>query len=65
MNLILTAGGMEYASEMIIKAKKAGLRIIEVPINFYKDGRDRKPHLNSLRDGIRHIKILFKNIKKE
>lgn len=52
--------GMEYASEMIIKAKKANLKICEVPINFYKDGRKRAPHLNTIRDGIRHIKLIIK-----
>ena len=53
--------GMEYASEMIIKAKKANLKIAEVPINFYKDGRDRKPHLKTIQDGIRHLKLIMCN----
>ena len=51
--------GMEYATEMIIKAKKANLKISEVGINFYKDGRKAKSHLNPLKDGIRHLKILL------
>lgn len=55
-----TSEGMEYASEMIVKAKKADLKICEVPINFYKDGRTRAPHLNTLRDGIRHLKLIVK-----
>ncbi len=52
--------GMEYATEMIIKAKKNNLQIAEVPINFYKDGREHASHLNAIRDGIRHLKLLLK-----
>lgn len=52
--------GMEYATEMIIKAKKNNLKIVEVPINFYKDGRSHASHLNTVRDGIRHFKVLLK-----
>ena len=55
-------GGMEYATEMIIKAKKNNLKIIEVPINFYRDKRNRKPHLKTIQDGIKHIATLIKNI---
>lgn len=58
INLNCKAEGMEYASEMIIKAKKANLKITEIPINFYKDKRKRKPHLNTIRDGLRHIKLI-------
>lgn len=54
-----SCSGMEYATEMIIKAKKANLKISEVGINFYKDGRKAKSHLNPLKDGIRHLKILL------
>jgi len=60
INLKCTANGMEYASEMLIKAAESNLKIAEVPIDFYKDGRDRKPHLNPIRDGIKHLKVLFK-----
>lgn len=58
IDLNCIAEGMEYASEMIIKAKKANLRITEIPINFYKDGRGRKPHLNTIKDGVRHLKLI-------
>lgn len=58
ISLECRATGMEYASEMIIKAKKANFNIIEIPINFYKDGRNGKSHLNAIRDGIRHLKII-------
>ena len=57
-------GGMEFASEMLIKAKKNNLSIKEVPINFYKDNRDRKPHLRTINDGIRHLKVLIGELKK-
>lgn len=52
--------GMEYASEMIIKARKNNLKMCEVPVNLYKDGRGEKSHLNTIKDGIRHMKIIFK-----
>lgn len=54
--------GMEYATEMLIKAQKSGLKIKEVPINFYKDKRKSASHLNTVRDGIRHFKTIFANI---
>lgn len=56
--LNLQSEGMEFASEMIIKAKKANLKIIEIPINFYKDKRNKKSNLRTIRDGMRHIKII-------
>lgn len=51
---------MEFASEMIIKAKKANLKIKEIPINFYKDKRNKKSNLNTVRDGISHLKTIIK-----
>lgn len=54
--------GMEYATEMLIKAQKSGLKIREVPINFYKDKRNSASHLNTVKDGIRHVKTLFINM---
>ena len=54
-------GGMEYATEMIIKVKKANLKMTEIPINFYKDGREKKPHLKTFQDGFRHLRILLYN----
>ena len=55
----LESSGMEYASEMVAKATIAGLRIEEVPTTLAKDGRSRKPHLNTFRDGWRHLKLLL------
>lgn len=58
------ATGMEYATEMIIKAKQHKLKIAEIPINFYKDKRSKKSHLRTLQDGIRHLKIII-NLNEE
>lgn len=59
LELKLKSEGMEFASEMVIKAKQANLKIAEVPINFYKDKRNHKSHLNTIKDGIRHLKIIL------
>ena len=56
---------MEYATEMIIRAKKANLKIIEIPINFYRDGRGKAPHLKAIKDGLRHLKVIFSVIPDE
>lgn len=55
----LRTKGMEFASEMVIKAAKLGLRITEIPITFYPDGRHRTPHLRPWRDGWRHVKLML------
>ena len=55
----LRTGGMELASEMVIKAARAGLRITQIPITLHKDGRDRPPHLRSFRDGWRHLRYML------
>jgi glycosyltransferase involved in cell wall biosynthesis len=57
--LDLRAGGMELASEMVIKAALAGLRIAEVPVDFRRDRRGRPPHLRTWRDGWRHLRFLL------
>lgn len=57
--LELQTTGMEFASEMVVKATLHGLRIVEVPITLYPDGRSRKPHLRSWRDGWRHLRFLL------
>ena len=51
--------GMEFAAEMLIKGSLAGLAIAEVPCHFYRDGRGRKPHLRTWRDGWRHLRLIF------
>jgi glycosyltransferase involved in cell wall biosynthesis len=59
LGLRLIAPGMEYASEMVVKALQAELRICEVPTTLSKDGRNRPPHLNTWRDGWRHLRFLL------
>ena len=51
--------GMEFASEMVIKSSLAKLRIREIPITLWPDGRDRRPHLRSFRDGWRHLRFML------
>jgi glycosyltransferase involved in cell wall biosynthesis len=55
----LQATGMEFASEMVVKATLWGQRITEVPTTLKKDGRSRPPHLRSWRDGWRHLRFLL------
>ncbi|RJP75775.1 MAG: glycosyltransferase family 2 protein [Candidatus Zixiibacteriota bacterium] len=55
----LRTEGMEFASEMVIKAAKARLKIAEIPITLYPDGRSRKPHLRSWSDGWRHLRFML------
>lgn len=57
--LKLTSPGMEFASEMVVKAAIAGLDVREVPTTLSPDGRDRAPHLRSWPDGWRHLKLLL------
>ena len=57
--LDLRSPGMEFASEMVVKAGLSQLRISEVPTELRKDGRDRKPHLRPFHDGWRHLRFLF------
>lgn len=51
--------GMEFATEMVICAAQAGLRIGEIPTRLYPDQRGRPPHLRSFRDGWRHLRFLL------
>jgi glycosyltransferase involved in cell wall biosynthesis len=51
--------GMEFASEMVVKATLMGLRVTEVPTTLSPDGRDRAPHLRSWRDGWRHLRFML------
>ena len=57
--LRLTTPGMEFASEMVVKAALQNQKMSEVPIILYPDGRDRPPHLSSFRDGWRHLRFLL------
>ena len=57
--LNLHAPGMEFASEMVVRACLHGQKISEVPVVLHPDGRDRPPHLRSFRDGWRHLRFLL------
>ncbi len=59
LRLDLQCTGMEFASEMVVKATNACLRIAEVPTILSPDGRTRPPHLKSWRDGWRHLRFLL------
>ena len=59
LGLQLSCPGMEFASEMVLKASLAGLRVTEVPTTLRPDGRDRPPHLRSWRDGWRHLRLML------
>ena len=58
-SLHLTTTGMEFASELVVKASLAGWRIAEVPTTLSPDGRGRPPHLRTWRDGWRHLRFLL------
>lgn len=59
LRLNLETTGMEFASEMVVKATLHRQRITEVPTILHKDGRSRPPHLRSWRDGWRHLRFLL------
>ncbi|HVU24469.1 MAG TPA: glycosyltransferase family 2 protein [Opitutus sp.] len=57
--LQLRTTGMEFASEMVIKATLLGLRVAEIPTPLRPDGRSRPPHLRPWRDGWRHLRFML------
>jgi hypothetical protein len=59
LRLGLQATGMEFASEIVVKATLARYRVEEVPTTLSPDGRSRPPHLRSWRDGWRHLRFLL------
>jgi hypothetical protein len=59
ISLSLKTRGMEFASELVVKAVLAGWRIAEVPTTLAPDGRGRPPHLRRWRDGWRHLRFLL------
>ena len=58
-DLKLRSRGMEFASEMVVRCRLARMRIAEVPTTLKKDGRSRRPHLRTWRDGWRHLRFLL------
>jgi glycosyltransferase involved in cell wall biosynthesis len=59
LEMDLRTTGMEFASEMVVKATLRGMRMCEVPTTLSPDGRSRPPHLRSWRDGWRHLRFLL------
>jgi hypothetical protein len=59
LGLHLQTDGMEFASELVVRAAFGGLSITEVPTVLRKDGRSRAPHLRTWHDGWRHLKFLL------
>jgi len=59
LKLDLQTTGMEFASEMVVKATLLRMRVTEVPTTLSPDGRSRPPHLRSWRDGWRHLRFLL------
>lgn len=59
LRLKLRTTGMEFASEMVIKASLNKLKVTEIPTTLDKDGRNRPPHLRTWRDGWRHLRFLL------
>lgn len=59
LGLDLRTPGMEFASEMIVKAALAKFKIAQVPVTLRPDGRNRQPHLRTWRDGWRHLRFML------
>lgn len=59
LKLDLRTTGMEFASEMVVKATLHKLQMTEVPTRLHPDGRSRAPHLRTWRDGWRHLRFLL------
>ena len=55
----LRTTGMEFASEFVIKAKRLGAKMTEIPITLWPDRRGRSPHLRSFHDGWRHLRFML------
>jgi glycosyltransferase involved in cell wall biosynthesis len=59
LRMDLRTTGMEFASEMVIKATLMGMKVVEVPTTLSPDGRTRPPHLRPYRDGWRHLRFML------
>jgi glycosyltransferase involved in cell wall biosynthesis len=59
LKMDLHSSGMEFASEMVIKASLLKMNICEIPTTLSPDGRDRPPHLQTWRDGWRHLRFML------
>lgn len=59
IDLKLNRKGMDFASEMVVKSALQNLKITEIPVRLYPDGRSRAPHLKTWSDGWRHLRFLL------
>jgi glycosyltransferase involved in cell wall biosynthesis len=59
LRMDLRTTGMEFASEMVIKATLMGMKIVEIPTTLSPAGRTRAPHLRPYRDGWRHLRFML------
>lgn len=59
LRMDIRSTGMEFASEMVVKASLLGMKVAEAPTTLKPDGRDRRPHLRTWRDGWRHLRFLL------
>lgn len=60
LSLKFETNGMEFATELIFKFQEKKYKITEVPTILKKDKRNRKPHLKTISDGLRHLKYMIK-----
>ena len=59
LRMDIRSTGMEFASEMVVKASLLRMKVSEVPTTLNPDGRNRPPHLRTWRDGWRHLRFLL------
>jgi hypothetical protein len=59
LRMDLRSTGMEFATEMVVKASLLGMKVTEVPTTLSPDGRSHPPHLRTWRDGWRHLRFLL------
>lgn len=59
LRMDIRSTGMEFASEMVVKASLFGMKVREVPTTLSPDGRSHPPHLRTWRDGWRHLRFLL------
>ena len=59
LRMDIRSTGMEFASEMVVKASLLRMKVSEVPTTLSPDGRSHPPHLRTWRDGWRHLRFLL------
>lgn len=63
LKLNCQAEGMEFATEMIGRAALNGQRISQLPVRLYRDQRGRSSHLRTVRDGLRHVRVMLSDTR--